>query len=114
MGTGGGLDVGWRASIKVSCWWLGGAAIVVGIPFCIVWGLTSWDFAFNVVMGTQSPFQPGLGPAGSVLAVAGYLLVPTAVGAVASLWFARNMQRVYGQSLIAAAGEQIKKDLGLL
>jgi hypothetical protein len=109
----GGLEAGARASIRVSLWWIGGAAVVVGIPFCVVWERTSWDSAFEIVTGTRSPFQPGLGPAGSILAFAGYLLVPAAVGAVASLWFARNIQRVYGQSLIDAAAKKLKEDLGL-
>ena len=109
----GGLNAGWRAAMIVSAWWTGVAAVIVAIPFCVVWARMSWDSAFEIVTGTKSPFQPGLGPAGSILALVGYLLVPVVVGAVASLWFARNLQMVYGENLIEAAAGQIKKDLGI-
>lgn len=77
-----------------------------------VWAQTSWDSAFNIVTGSLSPFHPGLGPWGSILAFVGYLLVPAAVGAIASLWFTRNIQRTYGGSLLAASNRQLKDDLG--
>jgi len=102
----------WWASIKVSLWWIGGAAIIVGVPFCVVWGRMSWDIAFQIVTGSLSPLHPGLGPMGSILAFVGYLLVPAAVGAVASVWFTHNVQRVYGVDLIRAVADRVKKDLG--
>lgn len=112
MRARGGNDPFGSAAIKVSFCWMAVAAIMVGLPFCFVWKLASWDSAFQIVTGSLSPFQPGLGPAGSILAFVGYLLAPAAVGAIAALWFTRNIQRTYGGKRLAAAKAQLLADVG--
>ena len=90
----------WRATWKVSKRWLKILGLVVIAPFGIVWGLSSsWNYAFDVLTGTTSAFHDGVGPAGEVLAVVGWLLVPVVIGAVASVWFSMNVRRVFGSEL---------------
>lgn len=53
--------------------WLSWAAILVLIPYAIVWGKTdSFNYAFEVLTGTGHPFNNGAGPVAAILALEGY------------------------------------------
>jgi hypothetical protein len=92
--------------------WLSWAAILVLIPYVIVWGKTdSFNYAFEVLTGTGHPFNNGAGPVAAILALEGYLLVPVAVGAVASAWFMISVRRTYGDEQVKQVADDVRKDL---
>ncbi|MGA8724815.1 MAG: hypothetical protein WB565_07215 [Acidimicrobiales bacterium] len=106
-------EAGLKATWKVTKWWLIAAIVLVVPLYCIVWGLSgSWDYAFEVVTGTSSPFKmQNVGPAGGLLGFVGYLLIPVVIGAVASVWFSMNVRRVFGTDLAKQVLDQVAKEV---
>jgi hypothetical protein len=103
-------DPGITPTWKVTKRWLIILGIAVIVPFSIVWGLTSWNYAFGVLTGSASAFgQSGVGPAAAVLAVIGYLAVPVGIGAVASVWFTANVRHVFGNELASQILTEVKE-----
>jgi hypothetical protein len=92
-------DPGWGPTRQVTRNWLIVLGLIVAIPYGIVWGLSGWNYAFDVLTGTASAFHPDVGPAGEVLAVVGWLLIPVVVGAIAAVWFSLRVRKVFGTEL---------------
>jgi hypothetical protein len=68
---------------------------VVAALFGIVWGLSNWKNAFDILVGSSSPFCSGLGPSGLLLAIAGYLAIPAVIGTVVAIFVAQDAQKRY-------------------
>jgi protein-S-isoprenylcysteine O-methyltransferase Ste14 len=70
--------------------WFLALGLVTAVPFVVTALSVSFKTAFNVLTGTTSPIDSHAGIAGVVLAVVGYLMVPTVVGTLAAVLFDRQ------------------------
>lgn len=85
----------WREGLtwRALRWWLI-PIVVIAALFVSVWGLSGFTAAFELVTGTDSVSHVHADTLGWLLSFAGYLVIPIAIGVVATAVFARQVRTI--------------------
>ena len=84
--------------------------VVIGF-FIWVACLASAKYAVDVLIGAEQPYRKGIGPLGLLLALAGYLLVPSVVAAAVATFLGRSIDKAYQNKALTNTRTGTQKDL---
>jgi hypothetical protein len=107
------VSIRWREGMtwRALRWWLIPVVAVVAI-FVSVWGLSGFTTAFELLTGTASVSQVRADTLGWLLSFSGYLLIPIAVGVVATAVFAGQVRTMTPQEFEDRADRWYREAFG--